>query len=102
MLLYALAVVIVSWTNPTTDLNGQPLPDDTWILVEQWIGQCPGDFLIDGKGVLIQSGTTELQFTETTGPFCYVVQAAVTPDDWHVSQPVEVGHTSGTCGNTCH
>jgi hypothetical protein len=103
MSLAALILVLVSWTPAIVDLAGNPLPfDETWTYVTQWLGICPGSDLLDGRAVWNGTGTTQMQFVEVTGPYCYKVNTLIFPDDWHVSQPVLVGNTSGTCGNQCH
>lgn len=99
-------VVTVTYTPATTDTAGAPLGPDTWTIIEQWAGACPGEYQKDGTGRWNVSGPHEAQFVQTKGSCsCYSVRTVALdkPQVARVSVPAEQEHciAAAPCGG-CH
>lgn len=99
-------VVTVTWTPATTDTAGALLGADTWTVVYQWQGSCPGEYQIDGAGRWNGSGPDQLQFTQAPGTCsCYEARtlALDAPSTVRMSAPVleERCIPAPVCGG-CH
>lgn len=115
----ALLVLFLAWARPgrgdtvtvtyvpaTTDTAGAPLGPDTWTIIEQWAGACPGEYQQDGTGRWNVSGPHEAQFVQTKGSCsCYSVRTVALdkPQVARVSVPAEQEHciAAAPCGG-CH
>lgn len=84
--------VTVTYQPATTDEAGAPLGPDTWTVVQQMAGRCPGLYQQAGQGAWNTSGPYEMVFEQPAGTCaCYIARTVALdqPQTARVSVPAQ-------------